>query len=392
MKALRTVSLATLALVTHAGAVAQEPSNRVLSQLAPPIVGGTAVFELSYPSSAVGNLFMVLWCAPQFPGTQPLPGYQIVGQPRVDLANTMTWHSGVLSSAGTSRHQVWVPYSPALVGYSWDLQSVDFSPLPPEIAFSDNDLALQVTALPPSHLHMVPIQPGTFMMGSTAGERWEQSVHPVTISRPFWIGKYEVTQEQYRATMGFNPSRFQGASYPNSGRRPVEQVSWDQAMTFCHWLTFAESALGRVPSGYVYRLPTEAEWEYCCRAGTITEYWVGPTLSCVQALHEGTSWHSQCGISQTAVVGSYPENPFGLHDTHGNVSEWCIDRYEFNQEYPDSHAVDPRGTWGSSASVRGGSWIMNSYYCRSAFRMVWPPTSATGDVGFRVVLAPDILQ
>jgi hypothetical protein len=146
----------------------------------------------------------------------------------------------------------------------------------------------------------VAIQPGTFQMGEVGVA---EPVHAVTISYPFWMGAKEVTQAEYAALMYTNPSGFQG-----NASRPVEQVTWHDARSYCAALTAQQAALGAVPSGYEYRLPTEAEWEYACRAGTTTSWNVGNSLSCSQANHES------CIGDQTSVVGSYAPNTWGLYD------------------------------------------------------------------------------
>jgi formylglycine-generating enzyme required for sulfatase activity len=223
-------------------------------------------------------------------------------------------------------------------------------------------------------LNMVPIAPGTFQMGSTAGNPDEQPVRQVTLTAPFWMGKYEVTQAEYQTVMGSNPSSFQGA------QRPVETVSWNSAVAYCQALTAIEQAAGRVPQGYQYRLPTEAEWEYCCRAGTTTEWNTGTSLSTSQANFQGV-------LGQTAVAGTYAPNAFGLHDMHGNVWEWCLDTYA---SYAPGPVTGPFVTGGPNRVLRGGSW--NSFYsafvCRSAHRGGNSPGITYGNLGFRVVLAP----
>jgi formylglycine-generating enzyme required for sulfatase activity len=228
---------------------------------------------------------------------------------------------------------------------------------------------------PPSSLNMVPIAAGTFQMGSVAGRANEQPVHAVTITRPFWVGAYEVTQAQYQAVMGNNPSNWQAA------QRPVEQVSWNSAMAYCAALTMAETAAGRIPNGYQYRLPTEAEWEYVCRAGTTTEWNTGSSLSVTQA-------NMSQFFGQTVAVGSYVPNPWGLFDTHGNVWEWCLDAGDGVAGHSASSMVDPFVSVGPYRSSRGGSWAASSDVCRSAFRDINQPTNGYPSVGFRVVLAP----
>jgi formylglycine-generating enzyme required for sulfatase activity len=196
----------------------------------------------------------------------------------------------------------------------------------------------------------------------------------VTISYPFWMGAKEVTQEEYAALMGSNPSFFQG-----NASRPVEQVSWSNARSYCAALTAQQAALGLVPLGYEYRLPTEAEWEYACRAGTTTSWNVGNSLSCSQANH------NQCIGVQTSVVGGYAPNAWGLYDMHGNVWEWCLDSYG---GYSSGAATDPFATGGLYRVLRGGSWVNNSTLCRSAGRNNDASGNSNNRIGFRVVLAP----
>jgi formylglycine-generating enzyme required for sulfatase activity len=221
----------------------------------------------------------------------------------------------------------------------------------------------------------VAIQPGTFQMGEVGVA---EPVHSVTISYPFWMGAKEVTQAEYAALMGANPSYFQG-----NGNRPVEQVTWHNARSYCAALTAQQAALGAVPSGYEYRLPTEAEWEYACRAGTTTSWNVGNSLSCSQANHYSNGY---C-VGQTSVVGSYAPNAWGLYDMHGNVWEWCLDSYG---GYPSGAVTDPFVTGGPNRVIRGGGWDSYSSDCRSAIRYNdgVPGDAYYSAVGFRVVLAP----
>jgi formylglycine-generating enzyme required for sulfatase activity len=234
---------------------------------------------------------------------------------------------------------------------------------------------------------MMPIPAGSFLMGSNApggppyfGEYTPDPVHQVTISYPFWMGRHEVTQGQYQALMGSNPSTYPGTS------RPVETMSWYQARAYCAALTAQQA--GNLPAGYEYRLPTEAEWEYACRAGTTTEFHYGPSLLCGLArfyysFHSG----SECvgWQSGTMPVGSYAPNAFGLYDMHGNLWEWCLDSWA---PYISAAVTDPFVTGGPYRIFRGGSWGSNSRDCRSAFRYGGVPGFTDHSVGFRVVLAP----
>jgi formylglycine-generating enzyme required for sulfatase activity len=233
-------------------------------------------------------------------------------------------------------------------------------------------------------LNMVAIAPGTFQMGQVGVA---EPVHQVTLSAPFWMGKYEVTQAEYQAVVGSNPSYFQGANAPNAPQRPVETVSWNSAVAYCQALTATEQAAGRVPAGYQYRLPTEAEWEYCCRAGTTTEWHTGTSLSTSQANFQGALANATYTSGQTAVVGSYAPNAFGLHDMHGNVWEWCLDSFA---TYAPGPVTDPFVTGGANRVFRGGSWssFNSASNCRSALRGYVTPGFASLGYGFRVVLAP----
>ena len=240
---------------------------------------------------------------------------------------------------------------------------------------------------PDPALHMVAIPPGTFVMGANDGADDEQPAHPVTLTKPFWIGRYEVTQAQYEAVAGTNPSKFQGAGIADAPQRPVENLLWDDAIAYCRALTARERAAGRVPAGYEYRLPTEAEWEFCCRAGTTTPWHTGARLAAQQANFAGARADRARTFGQTAPVGSYPANAWGLHDMHGNVEEWCLDAYA---PYAAGAVVDPFVANGDGRVRRGGSWIGSAgeWRCRSSMRgFVWP-LSKNSSIGFRVVLGP----
>jgi len=391
----------SLVLVSMLGVpLVSQTTGRTMQLLAPAVVGQTATFGMTYPASATGNLYAFLWCAPPFAGTATLsvPGFTLHGAIRVDPQTAVTSAMGVLGASGTVAHSLAIPNHPSFVGYAWDQQSVDLGISTSTLWFADNELTLSIANTPLPSLNMVTIAPGTFQMGSSVtplnvapyyNRADAQPVHQVTITRPFWIGKYEVTQAEYLAVMNTNPSYFQGASYPNSANRPVENVTWNQAMAYCAALTAQEAAAGRLPAGYQYRLPTEAEWEYCCRAGTTTEFHYGPTLVCGQASFN-YSYHtnSYCAPNVTVVVGGYAPNAWGLHDMHGNVWEWCLDWWDVSSNYPASPVVDPYVNSGPYRVYRGGSWDYNSDNCRSAHRYWWFPTFLNNNLGFRVVLAP----
>ncbi|MFL2929195.1 MAG: formylglycine-generating enzyme family protein [Opitutales bacterium] len=211
-----------------------------------------------------------------------------------------------------------------------------------------------------SKLEMIWVKPGTFMMGSPVSEVGRvkplEIHHQVTLTKGFYLGKYEVTQAQWERVMGNNPSRFKRAD------RPVENVSWDDAVEFCKKLTEMEKEAGRVPQGMSYQLPTEAQWEYACRAGTSTIYSWGDSISSSNANYDGN-------VDETTPVGKYPANPWGIHDMHGNVWEWCADR----RGNPELYRV-----------IRGGSWDWNEQNLRSAKSGTYPTRSHARDIGFRV--------
>ncbi|MEO2015386.1 MAG: formylglycine-generating enzyme family protein [Fuerstiella sp.] len=219
---------------------------------------------------------------------------------------------------------------------------------------------------------LVPIPAGTFTMGLEGHSNPNYLPHPVTLTQPFELGVYEVTQEQYEQVIGSNPSDFKGP------QNPVEKVSWDDAVEFCRELSAlpAEKA-----AGYVYRLPTEAEWEYACRAGTQTKYSFGDSKSELADY----AWYSKnAGGNSPYPVGGKKPNAWGLYDMHGNVFEWCQDR---PASYPSGSVTDPTGASSGSDRVRrGGSWSSYSVVCRSAGRNWSPPDSRNDNrLGFRVL-------
>ena len=220
------------------------------------------------------------------------------------------------------------------------------------------------------------IQPGTFMMGSPtseAGRSDDEKQHQVTLTRPYYLGIYPVTQEQYERVMGTNPSQFKGA------RHPVERVSWEDAQKF---ITKLNALSAEQSGGRKYRLPTEAEWEYACRAGTKTAYSFGDDPSALGKF----GWFGDNSGSKTYPVGEKQPNPWGLYDMHGGVWEWCEDRYG---DYPASAAFDPTGPSGGSFRVyRGGCWYSQAAYCRSAYRYWRYPSDRYDILGFRVALSP----
>jgi len=225
-------------------------------------------------------------------------------------------------------------------------------------------------------LEMAWIAPGAFTMGSPASERGrtedEGPQTQVTLTKGFWLGKYDVTQGQYEALMGTNPSYFKAAGKD----APVEQVSWYDAMAFCQKLTERERAAGRLPDGYTFTLPTEAQWEYACRAGT-----TGPYAGDL----DGMAWYSTNSGGTTHPVSTKQPNAWGLYNMHGNVWEWCSDWYK---PYPGGSVTDPAGPASGAVRVlRGGSWCYPAANCRSAQRSRADPDIRHVDLGFRVALS-----
>ena len=280
--------------------------------MAPVVLGQTASMVIEHPPSLAGHQFAMAMCSPSYPGSMSVTSPGVAeGVLLLDPLAYAVLGVGVLDASGQSPALTFlVPNDPLLVGASGDFQGADIDGAG-LITLTDNELKLVVAAPPPASLNMVAIAPGTFQMGSPwtplgvppyYNAPMSQPVHAVTITQPFWMGKYEVTQAEYQALMGNNPSYFQGAAYPNGANRPVETVTWVNAVAYCDALTVQESVAGRLPSGYEYRLPTEAEWEYCCRAGTTTEYHYGSTLVCGQASF-GYSFHtfSSCPFTGAQV-------------------------------------------------------------------------------------------
>ena len=228
--------------------------------------------------------------------------------------------------------------------------------------------------VPDLSMEMLWCPPGTFTMGSPeseVGRDDDKTLHAVTLTHGFWLGKHEVTQAQWQSIMGTTPSKFKG---PNL---PVETVSWDEAVSFCKKLTEREKKAGRLPAGLAYALPTEAQWEYACRAGTRTAYSFGNAITEKQANFKGTNDN----IKKTTPVGSYGPNAWGFHDMHGNVWEWCSDWYG---GYPKGAMTDPTGpAVGSLRVIRGGSWFIDARYLRSAFRSWCGPVFRFNFLGFR---------
>jgi len=237
-----------------------------------------------------------------------------------------------------------------------------------------------VWKIPGLDLEMVPIAPGEFDMGTrrsvvtsvaSVGVFRNRTHMKVRLTRPYWIGRCEVTQGQWEAVMGNNPSRFRNMG----ANAPVENVSYTDALSFCEKLTERERQAGRLPDGYVYTLPTEAQWEYASRAGGDGED---------EGKMELNGWYDDNSDKSTHPVGQRLANGWGLCDMRGNVWEWCRD---WADHFPGSQATDPEGpASGRNKIARGGAWNRDDGYCTSCTRGQFTPAKTGPDIGFRLVL------
>ena len=245
----------------------------------------------------------------------------------------------------------------------------------------------KILKVPCVKMDLVSVTPGVFRMGKADSKRI------VKLMRPFWIGKYEVTQEQFEKIMRKNPSTYKNPA------APVEKVTWNDAMEFSRKLTEIERKRkdSGIQADYEYRLPTEAVWEFCCWAGTESSFSFGESaeelysngnycdssnkdkLKCADLTHDD-------GSDKTSAVGKYRPNPWGIYDMHGNVREWC---YDWHGSIKDSECENPTGiSSGASKVNRGGAWDESSEKCTSFHRNLDSPESSFDNLGFRIVLAP----
>jgi formylglycine-generating enzyme required for sulfatase activity len=221
-------------------------------------------------------------------------------------------------------------------------------------------------------IEFVLIPAGEFMMGQANGDVDEAS-HKVAITKPFYMAKYEVTQEQWKAVMGTDPSKFKG------DKNPVDSVSWIDAQDFCKKL--GEKLADRMLS---FSLPTEAQWEYACRAGTTTKYYYGDK----DGDFVDYGWCKRNSEGTTHPVGQKKPNAWGLYDMHGNVIEWCADWFgkDYYQASPPSDPTGPET--GLQRTVRGGCWFSHPDGCRCTDRTHWSPNLRSPYSGFRVACSP----
>ena len=250
-------------------------------------------------------------------------------------------------------------------------------------------------------MKLAPVPAGRFMMGSPRGEKErdaEEVRHEVVIERPFYVGVYEVRQSEFATVMGTESRAVFRAGRGGGPDHPMEDVLWKDAVEFCRRLTARPE---ETRAGRHYRLPTEAEWEYACRAGTTTVFHFGDTLSSRQANFNGHPPYGNAKegpyVRKTTRVGAYAPNAFGLFDMHGNVAEWCADWYD-RDYYINSPTEDPLGPpvgvlpddFGNFyLVVRGGSWVDDARACRSAYRQRAMHANRYRIIGFRVVCEVD---
>lgn len=224
-------------------------------------------------------------------------------------------------------------------------------------------------------MRLVLIKKGTFMMGSPAdevGRSENETLHEVTISHDYYLGMYQVTQHQFEQVMGINPSNFKRP------RNPVDSVSWEESVEFCRRLSELPE---EVKAGRVYRLPTEAEWEYACRAGNQSAFSFGENST----LLDDYVWYMDNDKDQTHPVGEKKPNAWGLHDMHGNVWEICLD---WVGDYPKGAVTDPVGPKeGFYRAIRGGGRGLPAALCRSAVRGGLRPFVSYSNCGFRVAMS-----
>ena len=282
--------------------------------------------------------------------------------PVVDASSIGDYTAKATNSAGSAMS------NPATISITDEEDAGSGLPGPP-VAITELDMTL------------MPIPAGTFTMGSLTSEKdsspQERPRMNVTLSDSFWIGRTEVTQAQWQSIMGNNPSRFQGNDH-----HPVESITWQSAMNFCNQLNTLYSI--NLPSGYQYTLPTEAQWEYACRAGSTTRFYYGDDLN-YQSLKD-YAWYRTNSSNQTNPVGLKIPNDWNLFDMSGNVREWCLDWYV--DSYPGGSVFDPTGPMTGTRQVyRGGSFAHVGKQCRSARRDGLLGSEQSDTIGFRVAIS-----
>jgi sulfatase modifying factor 1 len=230
---------------------------------------------------------------------------------------------------------------------------------------------------------------GSFTMGSPPTEserRPDEDQVKVTLTKGFWMGKYEVTQGLWKRVMGRLPGELT-AELPAGDKLPVGNVNFAESEAFCAKLTQLARQSGELPADWEFRLPTEAQWEYACRAGTTTATSFGNKLGRSEANFRGKPYNGgddSPPVGKACKVGSYPANPWGIHDMHGNIFEWCRDWY--HPKLPGGTDPDLYAETATSRVRRGGAWTDDGWPCRSAFRLRFEPERRYDHIGFRIVV------
>ena len=303
--------------------------------------------------------------------------YNINELKKVDVAKAESWEVQLNEAEALATRAKWQKLIGGVIGILvlGIVLFLPFKPKPNKTTVRKEGENYVVTFKPGVELKLLKVDAGSFIMGSNDGDEDEKSVHKVTLTKDFWLGETEVTQAQYEAVMGVNPSYFR-----KGGKCPVEQVSWNDAMEFCKKLTEQERKAGRLLSGYEYTLPTEAQWEYAARGGNMPK---GYQYSGSDNLDEvGRYGDSSC--HSTHPVGGKKPNELGLYDMSGNVWEWCRD---WSGDYPNVAVTDSAGlSDGSYRVYRGGGWNSSAADCRSANRSYCSPGNCGNDLGFRLAL------
>src|SRR6185295_10296323 len=300
----------------------------------------------------------------------------------------LAYFCACLAGCGRDRDSPQTEVAPA--GNELGTTTEPTSPPPESLEYVSNSIGMKLVRIPA----------GTFLMGASSSEAEsgedERPQHRVRISKPFHLSIYEVTQGEFLRVMGKQPSFFSSTGPGkgrvkgmNTDRFPAEQITWNDAVEFCRRLSALDD---EKQAGRVYRLPSEAEWEYACRAGSQTPFYFGNKISSRQANFNGKfPYDDEQGpfLARTAIVGSYAPNAFGIYDMHGNVVEWCADRYDRGY-YKNSPEIDPRGpATGTERVIRGGDWYSDARDCRAAFRYADIPDGVFYVLGFRVVMTYD---
>ena len=337
------------------------------------VAGGLALIAGSGAAVVVGRLTDAAWSSLHAERTTEAVG-QLERERReryAELAGVKREQAAVAGSAVDGDGSVWRQAEDALLAAiqreKAALAGSEDGQAPPQSPALSRELVNSLG------MRFVLISAGSFEMGSRGGLQDEQVTHQVTISRPFYVGVHEVTNADGKAVDGFVPSRWKDDSLP------LESVTWDEAAAFCDALSAlpSEQAAGRV-----YRLPTEAEWEYACRAGSA----VSPSVDNDDAVLRDVAWDDHNAQGQTHPVGQTQPNAWGLYDMRGNVWEWCSDWYA---AYPAGSVRDPQGpSTGAFRVCRGGSWAYPARFHRPTLRGWRKPTARGASFGFRLVLSP----